>query len=120
MKGEGLFRATIHTYDLSMKARTKCHIAIRLYKIAEVHLTTTTKKNIFHQCCSAVLCNNRSDSMKDLMCVMMCQGSSCLLSYARSFSITSPGISFGVNLYSLNDKSLLFTVLEVCGKSGGA
>ena len=47
MKGEGLFRATIHTYDLSMKARTNCHIAIRLYKIAEVHLTTITKKISF-------------------------------------------------------------------------
>ena len=49
-----------------------------------------------------------------------CDKDPCLLSYARSFTITAPGISFEVNLYSLNDKSLLFTVLEICGKSGGA
>lgn len=47
MKGEGLFRGTIHMYDLSMKARTKCHVTITLYKVAEVHPTTTTKKISF-------------------------------------------------------------------------
>ena len=34
-------------YDLSMKARTKCHVTITLYKVAEVHPTTTTKKISF-------------------------------------------------------------------------
>ena len=107
------------TYDLSMKARTKCHIAIRLYKIAEVHLTTTTKKISFT---NAVLLSFVIivPIVGKTWCVMMCHGSSCLLSYACSFTITAPGISFGVNLYSLNDKSMLFTVLEVCWKSGGA
>lgn len=34
----------IHNYDVGMKARPKGHIAIQLYKVAEAHPTTTTKK----------------------------------------------------------------------------
>jgi len=36
-----------HTYDVSMKTRPKGHSAITctVYKVAEVHPTTTTKNN---------------------------------------------------------------------------
>ena len=60
------FRHSIHTYEVSMKARPKGHIAIKLYKVEESHPTTTTK-NSFHKCYVAALCNNRSDNSKDLM-----------------------------------------------------
>ena len=39
------FRHGIHTYEVSMKARPKGHIAIKLYKVEESHPTTTTKNS---------------------------------------------------------------------------
>ena len=51
------------TLDVSMKARPKGCIEIKFYKVAEVHLTTTTKKSS-HKCCAVALCNNRSDNRK--------------------------------------------------------
>ena len=35
----------MHTYDVSMNARPKGHIAIKLYKVAEAHPITTTKNS---------------------------------------------------------------------------
>ena len=38
------FRHGIHTYNVSMKARPKGHIAIKLYKVTEAHPTNYHKK----------------------------------------------------------------------------
>ena len=35
----------MHTYDVSMNARPKGHIAIKLYKVAEARPITTTKNS---------------------------------------------------------------------------
>ena len=53
------------TLDVRIKARLKGCIEIKLYRVAEAQLTTTTK-NSSHKCCAAELCNNRSDNSKDL------------------------------------------------------
>ena len=37
------YSSSIHTFDVSMKARPKGHITIKLYKMAGTHPTTMTK-----------------------------------------------------------------------------
>ena len=52
--------------DVSKKARSKGHIATKLYNVAKAHPTTTTRNNS-HKCSAAALRNKRSDNRKDLM-----------------------------------------------------
>ena len=88
--------------DVSKKARPKGHIAIKLYNVAKAHPTTTTRNNS-HKCSAAALRNKRSDNRKDLTFHVFPKNpcrrliSHCPFSNARSFTITVPAISFGVN-----------------------
>ena len=120
------------TLDVSMKARPRGYIEIKLYKVAEAHLTITTK-NSSHKCCAAALCNNRSGNRKDLTFHVFSKDPyrrivSPLSTFQRTFiyySITAPGISFKVNFLICKSQivlvfAALFTLfLEVCGKPGG-
>ena len=94
-----------------MKARPKGHIAIRLFKVPKEHLTTT--KNSSQKCCAAALCNNRSDNRIIYFQTIFAEGQflHCPISNARSFTVTAPGISLGVNYKSLNHKLFLFSPL---------
>ena len=53
-----------HLWRKHERTRPKGHNAIKLYKRAKVHPTTTTKHSS-HKCCAAALFNNRSDNSKD-------------------------------------------------------
>ena len=95
-----------------MKARSKCHITIKLYKLEEAHPTTKTK-NTSHKCCAAALCNNRSDNRKDLTFHVFSEDLA-----------EAPGIYFGVTFLISESQIILvsaglFTFFEVCDKSDG-
>ena len=47
----------IHTYNISMKAKPKGHMAVKLYKLEEAHPTTA----------AAALSNNYFDNRKELI-----------------------------------------------------
>ena len=51
------YSPSIHTFDVSMKARLKGHIAIKLYKGTEAHPTTMTKTKFSQtlRCCANVI-----------------------------------------------------------------
>ena len=77
-----LFKSLIHTYDVSMKARSMGHIAVKLYIKWQKRTLKTTTKNSSHKCCATTLCNNRSDNMKDLTFLCFSEGTLSKVSFS--------------------------------------
>ena len=118
---------------VSMKARPKGHIATRLFKVAKEHHQTTTKNscNICRAAGVVIIVPLKGENWRFIYfrrifhcplfrrifhcplfrrifhCPLFRGIFHCPLSNARSFIVTAPGISLGVNFKSLNHKSFL-------------